>query len=431
MSLTTNSLPAERQRGLVFAESFVNAAEVVENGGTITGTPVINQGATLDGTNDYITYNFVGQLNSATLSFAIDFMPDFAGDDGADHYFFDSHATGRCLLNKTASNTLALYLGNTFIGSSAFATWGSVWNVGGKNNLVVSGTTGDTSMWLNGTLILDADATAWTPADSVTFYIGAKSDASAKFDGVLESIKIFQTQLTDQEALDYSNGGGFWNYLNEAYFNLPMTLESHDPTNTRTLDVVGGGINATWSAGATAPTKNTTKRGYNFDGGDLMTMSTIPVGTNDFTTVALIRDSEGTGVGSDGILGDANGGAAGHIIPLYFNSGVGNFTVNIDGSSKAGGSVVSDGTRHVIGISADRSDKAHYFVDGIEVGTGQDISAKVASDVNVSNPQIGRVGAGTYLVGDVSDMIFWNDRALTPMQHADIAGRLLRQINQL
>jgi len=393
MLLNKYSEPAERARGCVFAERFVNAAEVVRNGGTITGTPVINQGATLDGTGDKITYLTQYGVKSIVFQIKLDSTTEDILKLSSSHSIAASGGT----LTATGLSSPTYY-----IGGSATQTIATDW------------------VW-----VAISTATAFDADDIQLGYISGYGGFE------IENLKYFTEELTDQEALDYSNGGGFWNYENEAYFNLPMTLESHDPTNTRTLDVVGGGINATWSAGATAPTKNTTKRGYNFDGGDVMTMGAIPVGTNDFTAIALVRDSEGTGVGSDGILGDANGGAAGHIIPLYFNSGVGNFTVNIDGSSWAGGSVVSDGTWHVIGISADRSDKAHYFVDGIEVGTGQDISAKVAANVNVSNPQIGRVGAGTYLIGDVSDMIFWNDRALTPMQHADIAGRILRQINQL
>ena len=53
-NLINNSTPAERAVGARFAENFETAQAVVKNGGTITGTPVIDNGAT----------NFLGNISN-------------------------------------------------------------------------------------------------------------------------------------------------------------------------------------------------------------------------------------------------------------------------------------------------------------------------------------------------------------------------------
>jgi len=50
-----NGLPAETQSGLRFLETFGSAAEVQKNGGTIEGTPTINNGFTQNSDTDYIS----------------------------------------------------------------------------------------------------------------------------------------------------------------------------------------------------------------------------------------------------------------------------------------------------------------------------------------------------------------------------------------
>lgn len=55
-------------------------------------------------------------------------------------------------------------------------------------------------------------------------------------------------------------------YSKSAILSLPMGMQEHDPTNTRTLDVSGSKIHASFAAGAAAPTKLTDRAGYNFNG---------------------------------------------------------------------------------------------------------------------------------------------------------------------
>jgi hypothetical protein len=100
-----------------------------------------------------------------------------------------------------------LTLGGTNIASIASATYSPYWAVSEKNVIVVSGTTGDTSAWLNGNAILTSGATAWSPSATTSFYLGASAAGAQLFDGILKSVKIFKSLLTVEDAEDYYTYG--------------------------------------------------------------------------------------------------------------------------------------------------------------------------------------------------------------------------------
>jgi len=76
-----------------FGELFRDQYRVERNRGTIFGTPVIDFGATLNGSTDYIKFDLAGsEFNSAELSIVMKFWPDFATDE--DNHFYLSD-TGR------------------------------------------------------------------------------------------------------------------------------------------------------------------------------------------------------------------------------------------------------------------------------------------------------------------------------------------------
>jgi hypothetical protein len=259
MSVLNHATGAERERGLSWASDFPNAGTIANDGGTLTGTPTFNQGIELDGSNDYITYNnVVGKFNSATVSIVVSFTPEFALDDGANHYIFSSTSEDYRLY-KTTANLLQLTLGNTLI---ANVNVDATWNASQENILVISGTTGNTSMWLNGTKVLTADASAWTPVDVTEFYVGAASNGAAKFQGKVHSIKVFKAQLTDDEAEDFSIHSTY-HYMSSCVLNTPLDIATYDPTNTRALDLSGNDYHCSFNY---TPVKNKHSGGYRFTG---------------------------------------------------------------------------------------------------------------------------------------------------------------------
>lgn len=77
-----------------------------------------------------------------------------------------------------------------------------------------------------------------------------------------------------------------------------MRSQDHDATNARTLDSSGNGRHATWTAGATAPTKLSGKHGYSFDGGDYMTIAAPPIATSPMTWAITVKQNRSYAVGS-------------------------------------------------------------------------------------------------------------------------------------
>ncbi len=438
-TLYENSQSAERERGCVWAENFVNAEAVVENGGAITGTPSFDNGVVLDGTNDYITYGVpASTLNTIGFGCVIKFNPTFDPSDNVTRYFYNWNPGTESSL-YFVSSTLYLRQGQVVTGSIPYATYGSLWNTNGENVIVVASTTGDNSIWLNGTKILDSNGQAWPFNAPTEIFIGSNAGGSKNFAGTIKSIKFFTTQLTDQEALDYSNGGGFWNYLNETELNLPMNLENHDPTNTRTLDVSGNGNSPTYTVGATAPTKETNIKGYSFDGGDFLTfgdLAALEFTSGDFTLSCWIRldnDLDGSAVTNyelfssetyldQGWLIRVQNGSAAAAGKLYFRTSQSGTFSDSETSVRA---VYGRKKQHIVVIK--RDSKVRFYVNGIQIiSDGDPITSPTAGS---NDKQVGG-RSSQKMQGVISDFIVWSS-ALSPIQIKDLYFRGLRQINDI
>ena len=224
-----------------------------------------------NGTNDSMTGVGTGVFNGANVGIAIKFRPDFNYDEDATRTLFDSTAASEYALfkmNDAANNTLRLYLGNTQVEDIASATYSQYWKVNEDNIIIISGTTGNTDLWLNGIKILDADNTAWTPDDPATYYIGTDSGSSLFFDGRVYYVKVLNRLLTDNEVYNLSqdrtkasrtfprNGLiGYWN------------MDLNDINGTTIYDKSGQGNNGVGNNITSADsTKGKIKEALDFDG---------------------------------------------------------------------------------------------------------------------------------------------------------------------
>lgn len=264
MSVVPASLGAERARGCFWASVFPSAARVVKDGGAVTGAPTFDaaHGVTMDGANDYLTYNMLLQeWASVEFSCVARFTPTFALDDGSAHFLFDGPAMGVYSVLKNAADGLQVFLGNTGVGTAAYADIAAAWNDLTENIIVVSSTTGNTSMWLNGVQIVTADATAWAPIPPVWIVVGATNGGVNKFPGTIHELKFFHTKLTDQEALDYSDGVQ-WDYKEQRAPLYTGRLDTYDPAHNLVLDASGNGRDGEISGA----TKVIGRPGYLFDG---------------------------------------------------------------------------------------------------------------------------------------------------------------------
>lgn len=267
--LTKYSLLAERKRGLKWADLFESNETIARNGGTITGSPIVDDGASLDGSSDYLTYDLSGSEFAGDVSIRIRFTPDFAATDNLSHYLFDTSGVGsaRFRILKFSSNALSFYAGNnTLISSVASGTYAGYWNVNEENELlVVFPQVGTAIAYLNGNQLFSVGVSL--PRVIInTLVIGATTAGTSLFDGTIHSFGVYNASLDIQEILDYYNRVT-WRYLENTTVYLPMCAEQHDPTNVRTLDVSGKEHHATFGDGstpATYPTKLIEQRGYDF-----------------------------------------------------------------------------------------------------------------------------------------------------------------------
>jgi hypothetical protein len=245
-------------------------------------------GYELDGSTDSLVIPSTGIFNTANQTIAFRFTPDFNYDEAVQRSFFDATADERYILIHQAAGDLNLFMGNTNIASVQSATYSQYWNQNQENTIIISGTTGDTDMWLNGNLILDSDASAWTPDNPANLYIGAFNVDTGQYDGELRDFAVWDRILTAAERTLYENlGGGNNQKINTLHkglkFHMPLT-DTYLQTSVLASDVSPAHNHADTSSGT--PTYSST--GMELGGSSDYIQATAPgiFGTST-TTVAF------------------------------------------------------------------------------------------------------------------------------------------------
>jgi len=276
-----NAQACERERGLRFCETFENATEVVNNGGVITGSPVVNNGATLDGINDYII-SAIDNLNYANgLSYEFKFIPNFAKNDNVFRHIFDTEALSRYYIFRDANSNILFNVGNLNI-TVIYADYQGYWNDFEENTISFKADSSTGKIYLNNNEIKSFSTTSWNKSSPSQIVLGARNTTFAsKFDGTIISSKWFNKALTAQELANYYNNTIF-KYEESTEVNLPMGLAQHDPDNDRALDMSGNGNNATVNGCVKLQ-----KRGYSFDGVDDY-FSDLPTLSGDYTVCVFV-----------------------------------------------------------------------------------------------------------------------------------------------
>lgn len=291
MSYRFGATQAEIKRGLVFNADLRRGADrVVKQNGVITGSvPFTPVGADLPGTaSNYIRYNIPPHMcdvqdSGKYLTVIMEFYPDltYTTDANWDLLFTTVGETFYFLKrNNAGSNAIRVHIGGANIVDIAQATYGSLWNTLGRNQIAFSSIDGDTNVWFNGSQLVNSDATAYSYSMQPTeLDIGCYAGGGANLlPGVVSFVKMFK-------------GAKFTTDDISAYWNNKITARPeeaasywffdgarHDTTNVRTLDITHNERHLTFGDGSTSTTYPTklAKHGYSFDGGDYLTGSTEP-----------------------------------------------------------------------------------------------------------------------------------------------------------
>jgi len=261
--------------GLLFKLGHsLTSRDAVERGGATlvgTGTTFGPDGMTLNGSGN-LSYAVAGSsILRSTLTFEIEFTITALGK--SQEFFSIATALGAvlCRIGLGVSDALTVTMGGTAVLSVAYATWSSYYNSGARNTIVVSTTTGATTMWLNGTSV-GTSVTAWTPSYTTTLVaIGATYANGTRFVGTIHRFEIYGNVAT---AVDepYLRQGTLISALDNPLAVLPGTSYYKNDAGLYVTDVGGriGGTALMGSDGATAAQFPSIikPRGFSFDGGD-------------------------------------------------------------------------------------------------------------------------------------------------------------------
>lgn len=417
-ALGLNATPAEIMRGCKFSETFKSKQAIVANGGSITGAPAVHFGAVLDGTNDYIAYNSNGQeFNSDNISIVVEFEPDFDYDEDVNRFIFDTSTSLRYYIeknNNADNNTLGIALGNATIENIPSGTYSPYWLVNQRNILVISSTSGDTNVWLNGNQILTNDVTSWSLKAPAMFYIGTRNDSTNKFKGKINKVQIYNTLLTAQEASDFYTDETY-RYMEKAILHLPMEAAQHDPTNVRTLDITNNDNHAQFGDGSTPSTypAKLFKKGYSFDGGDYMTEDLDITG---FTKISAAIMFEGESDNNIRIFSLLHTTPQDDIRIFFDTSNIVNISTDDGATNTVVAYRVGDGV-HQCALTFDGT-TLKGFMDGVLSGSDN------SNDFNFATAD-GRLTIGananysSYYSGYIYHVLIW-DFDLTPLQVLDL-----------
>jgi len=169
-----------------------------------------SHGYDFDGANDYLTGAIeTSVFNNVPLSAVVEFTPHFECDDPGDQWIFNaSDGFGSAsaefkFYHYGTSNRFDVTWSETYIGNTTEATVCPHWRTNQRNVLIISSTSGDTDVYLNGALIMDSDNTAWSAAaDTDNLVLAAENDGGNKFDGVIHSFVVVPLLFTELQALD-------------------------------------------------------------------------------------------------------------------------------------------------------------------------------------------------------------------------------------
>jgi len=374
-------------------------------------SPTCNQHRCDFNGSQYMTANATNVFNSANISIAIKFTPDFAANVVASRFIVDTTDASRYLVWHQADGDLDVWLGHQDMPDISLATYEPYWKVGEENILVIVATDGTdrTDAWLNGYKIKNNDTTDWTLKNPAKVTFGGNVGVNQMFDGKIHYLKVWNRLLTDDEvailsadrettantaprsgATGSSTGTlvGYW------------TMDANDINSTTIYDKSGQGNNGTIT-GALVSEQGKINQAQIFDG----TNDWINAGqagatlTDNFTLSAWIKSS----VDNTRILARRTA-AAGTQWDFYLQATSGSLAL-YDGTAIRGSGVsLIDNKWHLATVVINGAN-SQFYVDGSKAGAvfTPTISAKSV------DTEIGSYGGGTSKMnGAIDDVRIYN-----------------------
>jgi hypothetical protein len=421
---------------IIFNEPFTSVKSVSDNGGTITGATIDNGSAKFTTTSDAISYPSDFIYEKTELTFVIRFTPTFDTDADQVYVIFEADSDDYELRKKqnSGSNELRLRLGGALIADIAEATYSPYWKVDEENLIVISGATGDTSVWLNNNLILDGDASAWSPVTPTTFYIGNNNALGTGFDGRFHEFYIMDSVVTSEEAKDIFEQDTY-SELERPVINLPLRSNYEDGSGNRVTENKGSADGtATLGDGTTITTFPTqlSPHGNSTDGGDYLDLGTCPTtNTNQiFTIGGLFTLVAGA---YHPLISSSNASTAGFELRMeagavyaYIWSSSGNYEGRYTATNYLNG-------KHTIFVTYDGSLAAAgmtIYVDGEEITSTPASAGTLIASAITNNLFVGKNTASSFAGSGIEwrePFLYSNE--LTPSQARKLHFSLIQGLN--
>jgi hypothetical protein len=235
-----SAAPASSNTGLCIFRSDTKAIEVSDGTNYLTynndGIPVVytsnSYSGSFDGTNDYVNFGNITQLNSAT-DYSITAWLRWNDFDGATGAFPIASGTTNSTTNRLAwyasSNTVKFYVSNSVTLTSSTLSTNTWYHLA----YVKNGTAA--YLYIDGSLDKTGTAPATTPSTGATnFSVGTTVAFSGYFfDGYADEVAVFNYALSAAQASNIYNNKMYFDPLSVWRFENDVTDEmgNYDGTN--------------------------------------------------------------------------------------------------------------------------------------------------------------------------------------------------------
>jgi hypothetical protein len=274
------------------------------------------------------------------------------------------------------------------------------------------------TIWVNGKAVgTSTNGSGAAAADTTDLSIGGIT--TDNFDGKIDEVKIYSSELSSNEILIDANagfaaalGGVLGNHNNEGIGTTAPVgwWKLDEKTGTTTNDSSGnGGVSSTFT-GNTAWDNGKFGAALNFDGTDdvarIVETTPVDIGatTDSYTVGAWIKTTANYSGNATAIAKDDGSGA--YPYSLYLNSSEYACFQISDGTnspSTCGSTALNDGAWHYIsGVRSVSADTIYIYVDGAQINSTSDTTTATA--VNNDDISIGNSGT-SYTNNDFNGLV--------------------------
>jgi hypothetical protein len=251
--------------GYRWREEFESAAQMVANGAeSLAGLTFGTDGAIFDGASSALFGANPWTFQPPAQFIFVEFKPGFLATEATTRYFFGS--AGYSV--HRAGQSIIVTMGGTVVLTALPADYAAAWREDDRNTLIVSATSGNNDLWLNGVLV-KSSATAWAASSDIAWRIGADSAGANHFLGTMRSLHVGDGVL-EQADVDHLHAGTLMTAIAPSEYLLAVPGDETHLSGADTVTrVVGtsGITEAVLGAGAAQPS-GPDRRMFKYDGGD-------------------------------------------------------------------------------------------------------------------------------------------------------------------